>query len=243
MSLKSILFKKLGYRKMDGKHQIIHHIDAQKKLINNKTTPLILDVGANIGQTAKMYRSKFPQATIYSFEPVPESFQKLKTKFQNDKLVKPYQLALSEHTGEVNFYINKQSESCSLLSSASEGTNWCPPGALETIKTVSVPSMTLDHFCSREGINHIDILKMDAQGGELMVLKGAHDLLLKGSIDVIYTEVLFVPLYDGQAYFHDLSLLLSRYGYLLFDIFDKRHAKNGNVKWADAIFIKHRDLL
>ena len=57
---------------------------------------------------------------------------------------------------------------------------------------------TLDEYALSKGIQHIDILKMDVQGSELNVLKGAENLLKSNKIDIIYSEVWFKAAYEGQ---------------------------------------------
>jgi hypothetical protein len=55
----------------------INPFEVQQELIG-KTNPVIFDVGAHLGLVTKLYRELFPSALIHSFEPSPESFQKLK---------------------------------------------------------------------------------------------------------------------------------------------------------------------
>jgi len=61
---------------------------------------IIFDVGANHGQTYTKFRSDFPGAAIYSFEPVAESFSELRSKMRGDCNATPEQLAFGETVGE-----------------------------------------------------------------------------------------------------------------------------------------------
>ena len=70
-----------------------------------------------------------------------------------------------------------------------------------------------------------------------MALQGAIDLLKSHSIDLIYVEVLFVKLYEGQTYFFDLYKFLTQYGYILYGLYDLNYGKNGVLAWCDAIFV------
>ena len=103
--------------------------------------------------------------------------------------------------------------------------------------SVTVPTTTLDQFCAEHEIKHINVLKLDIQGGELLALRGAQRMLAAGAIDLIYSEVSFSPIYDGQAFFHDLAPLLLGYGYPLYNLFPLTHTRNGIVSWTDAIWI------
>src|SRR5271170_7871413 len=75
----------------------------QVELIKNRH--VIFDIGANVGQTAMRYRAIFPNARIFSFEPVPETYKKLQTSFAEDKLVETIPVAVSDECSTVLMYI------------------------------------------------------------------------------------------------------------------------------------------
>ena len=66
----------------------------QKMLSGTEDVKIILDIGANQGQTARRYQQLFPQAAIYSFEPLKNCFAILTETFKNCPLVQPFQLAV-----------------------------------------------------------------------------------------------------------------------------------------------------
>ena len=76
---------------------------------------------------------------------------------------------------------------------------------------------------------------MDIQGGEAMALRGAGRLLAQQAVWLIYVEVLFAPLYEGQAYFCDVSAILANHGYQLFGLYNLVQSDRG-LGWGDAIF-------
>jgi FkbM family methyltransferase len=182
----------------------------------------------------------FPEATIYSFEPFPESFQKLRRRFEGNSLVKPIQFAVANKVGKKKFYVNQNSATSSLLPTTDSAEYWVDPNAIKNITTVDVAVTTIDDFCKQESIDEIQILKLDIQGGELMALQGATEKLRQGSILLIYTELLFVPIYEGGALFYEMCDLLSGYGYTLFNMYNFYHARSGHIKWGDAIFVSPR---
>jgi len=209
----------------------------QLGLLSGTKVQTIFDIGANIGQTTAEYSSLFPEATIYSFEPFPEAFQKLCQRFKGNSLVKPVQLAVSNKAGKKKFYVYRESGANSLFPTTDEVQYWVdPPSAIESITTIEVPVTTIDDFCKQESINEIQIFKMDIQGGELNALRGATEKINQGCISLIYTEILFVPIYEGEALFYEICNLLSSYGYKLFDMYNFAYARNGQIKWCDAIF-------
>jgi hypothetical protein len=101
----------------------------------------------------------------------------------------------------------------------------------------TVSTITLDHFCEQNQINQIDVLKMDIQGYELKALQGARNLLSRRAVRLVYSEVLFAPLYTGQAFFHDISAFLAGFGYHLYSLYALMRGRNGMLGWADAIFL------
>jgi len=103
--------------------------------------------------------------------------------------------------------------------------------------STEVRAITLDDFCAREQIDAVPVLKLDIQGGELMALRGAESLLNRRAVDLIFTEVNFVPLYEGQAFFDDVYQFLKARDYSLYGLYGLAHGTNGMLAWGDAIFI------
>lgn len=203
----------------------------QSALLSGIPVTMIFDVGANSGQTSIKYKALFPASTIYSFEPFAESFTQLCSNFAGDPLVKPVQLAVSNQSGHKPLHVNQSSFTNSLLPSVEKG------GLYRTLTTLDVPIVMIDDFCRQESIDEIQIMKMDIQGGELMALEGASKMLSQQSIQLIYSEILFTSLYEGQAMFFQICDCLSRYGYTLFDMYNLSYQANGQLAWGDAVFI------
>jgi FkbM family methyltransferase len=186
-------------------------------------------------QTAK-YASLFPEATIYSFEPFPASFRSLQKRFEGSTLIRPVQLAVSNRVGRSVLYVSKASVMNSLLPPIDSTGQGFGPNS----EPLEIHTTTIDSFSNQESLAEMQVLKMDIQGGELMALRGAIGRLQAGSISLIYTELLFAPLYQGQAEFYEICHFLSRYGYTLFNLYDLAYGKDGHAKWGDAIFIGPR---
>lgn len=242
MSVKTMakrLLRLLGYelRRLPKHH--VYGVDAyadQQVLLRGQTVRTIFDVGANVGQTAARYRVLFPTAKIYCFEPFEESFHSLCENFQGCALVQPQRLAVTSTTGVREFHCNHGPLTNSLLPSAAGWRNYIGQELMTTREVVSVPTMRLDDFCAQAQIDRIDLLKMDIQGAELMALQGAADLLERRAVQLIYTEVNFAPMYDGQPTFDDLVRYLSGYGYRLFGLYNVAHGEDAALAWCDAIF-------
>jgi FkbM family methyltransferase len=198
----------------------------------------IFDIGAHCGDTTAAYAKHFRESTIYSFEPFPDSYNKLKTRFSDNRMVKIFQMAITNKDGVMDFYSNADSATNSLLPVASEAGKWADlPDDILLKDIVKVKVTSIDEFCAKEGIDRIMILKMDMQGGELQALEGAEKMLTNRTIYLIYSELLFVPLYVGQAEYHQVCGLLSKFGYRLFDMYNFAYDNSGKIKWCDGLFI------
>jgi len=208
----------------------------QKMLLNGMETPVIFDVGAYIGEITARYEILFPKATIYSFEPFPGSFERLQERFKAYDVVKPFQLAIADRAGTREFYLNSDRSCNSLFPRPSSARKYWP-GKAASVARIEVDVTTIDAFCKKESIPKIDILKLDVEGAELLALRGASEKLAQKSIELIYTEVMFIPHYEGGVMFYELCSFLSDYGYTLFDLYDLKRAENGQLRWGNAIFV------
>lgn len=206
----------------------------QRKLLGGKAS-VIFDVGAYIGRIANKYQQMFPDAIIYCFEPYPDTFRKLQRIENKRTLV--YNLAVSDRERVMDLQVNRNYATNSLLFSSEEIAKWADkPTDVMPMDTIKVKVTTVDKFCRENKIGHIDILKMDIQGGEIMALHGAQRMLSTQQIDLIYIELLFVPLYDGQASFEAISNYLAVSGYKLFNFYNFAIDKTGRLKWCDGLF-------
>ena len=207
-----------------------------KRLLSNQSNPIIFDVGANIGKISTTYRSIFPNAKIYAFEPIAECYDKLKILSNRDKNLYPYPIAISNKNEKREFFINQNLGSSSLLTSNSKGKEVWGNRALDTVSTTDVECKTLDSFCIENDIKRINLVKLDIQGSELNALHGAEKLLKEGKIDMIYTEISIYKSYNGQAEFHQILSYLKEYHFTLFNIYKSIH-KNGRLLEIDILFV------
>jgi FkbM family methyltransferase len=211
---------------------------AKKKILAAAEPGVIFDIGANRGDTTAAYAKYFPESMIYSFEPFPESCDKLKARFKDNPKIRIIEMAISNRQGMLDFYSNADSATNSLLPVGGEAERWSDmPDAVVLKDVVKVPATTIDDFCAKEGIDRIMIMKMDMQGGELQALEGAKKMLTGKGISLIFSELLFVPLYVGQAEYHQVCGLLAKFGYRLFDMYSCAYDRSGKVKWCDGLFV------
>jgi FkbM family methyltransferase len=142
-----------------------------------------LDVGANEGQTSTSALSSFPDARIFAFEPHPVTFSRLVQRLGGEPRVAAYNLALSNANGFAPFFEYSSSTLNSLIPDAQY-----PVRKGVAAREITVQCRTLDEFCSQHRIQTIDVLKIDTEGCELVVLKGAQQLLSAKRVRFVYAE-------------------------------------------------------
>lgn len=196
---------------------------------------VIFDVGAHWGESAINYRKLFKNSQIYSFEPYAEAFNNLsKLKIPNFHALN---FGLSDEDKHEEFNINIGSATNSLLDLSEDARMlWGDREILTHKKKVNCEFKTLDKFCLEEGIQIIDFMKIDVQGAEYKVLKGAHNMLLSKSIKAIQIEVFFGDSYKGQKPIHYYVPLLESYGYKLKMMCDFQIINNDLLQ-ADLFFV------
>ena len=198
----------------------------------------VIDCGANEGQFGRSISGVFPKSKLYCFEPLEEPYKKLAAwaQTQNGR-VQCFNVALGDHEGEVEMHRHDEhTPSSSLLTSTAHGRQLFPQTSIESL--TKVPLTTLDKALYR----YIDqmpgdiLLKLDVQGFEDRVLRGAAGVLAKSSACVL--EVCLDSLYEGQAQFFDLACLLKVAGYHYAGNLDQVYAEDGRVVYLDAVFLK-----
>lgn len=202
-------------------------------------SPVVFDVGANKGDTVELYREMFPDGTVHCFEPFPDTVAMLESRFGRDDKVKIVASAVSTQVGTTSFFVNHASATNSLLPISDNSARFYPE-VTKPEGEIEVSTVDLDSYCDEHAIETINILKLDIQGGELMALGGAERLLRDSRIDVVYSEIQFVPLYEGAAQFDGVWAKMREFGYALFDVYDLHRSAGGQLVYGDAMFVSSR---
>jgi FkbM family methyltransferase len=244
-AIKSLL-RRLGYEIRRAPGGEPYHRDDfrdQARLLGGRAT-VIMDVGANVGDSVLSYRGLFPEAAIHAFEPSADALMELRKRAGALPNVQIHALAVGDADTTAVLHRHKGHFNNSLLPAvagssryAAEDLQW----SFESTGEESVRTVRLDTFCRDLGIDRVNILKLDIQGYEAAALRGAAALLAAGRIDLIYTEVLFAKLYEGQAFAWDLAATLSGHGYQLFGLYNvgpERWPTRRPVSWGDALFLR-----
>jgi FkbM family methyltransferase len=219
-------------------------ISAQLRILPRNGALTIIDAGAHHGHTTEQYLENFAQARVIGIEPDRENFAKATVRVARfGSRVELVCAGLSETVGTAELYRNTYDMTHSLLKLGDMRYYDEPFAVLGPEKAALAPAkidtLTIDSLCAARNIEVIDILKMDIQGGELMALRGAKDMLSRGAIRLIVLEVNFVPMYRDMPTFWDIADHLCGHGYALQGIYELRHQPQqpAVLCWADAIFV------
>jgi len=195
----------------------------------------VVDIGANRGQIALFLCRLFCDIPIHLIEPIASNCEFVTRKLARFPTVKVHQMAMSDSTGKARFRVADHDESSSLFSNTGEEA--AAQSGHTTEDVITVDTIRLDTWCSRNDVDHISCLKIDAQGSEYDILKGGARMLKKDAIDIVMLEWFATPHYDGVPLLDRIWGLLREHGYTLYDLFPSRRFPNGQLRFGDAVFI------
>jgi FkbM family methyltransferase len=209
-----------------------------QRLLAYHNIDLVFDVGANIGQYAKLLRELGYSGRIVSFEPLSSAYSQLKAVSKKEPLweIAP-QTAIGNQEGEIIINIAGNSYSSSALPMLDAHLESAPESAYsgsETVKLSRLDTLAKDYIKSE---TKSIFLKIDVQGLEKQVIEGATAILplVKG----IKLELSLVPLYEGQVLFKEMIDIIEKLGYELYGIEPGFTAeKTGRMLQMDGIFFK-----
>lgn len=211
---------------------IVDQFEYQRDVVG-QDAKVVLDVGSKYGAFVRQYLRIFPQAHVYAFDCAPGAIEALLREFDGHERVEIVPLALLDRPGAVTFHL------CEMA-----GSNSVHPitdvFAKETrnTDTITVEATTLDLFCEQRGIEQIDLLKVDVEGADLQVLRGAERLFVENRIDNLFVEMLYFPYYQNQCWHWEICWYLDGWGYRLYALFPTYWG--GRIRYANGLFVKER---
>jgi FkbM family methyltransferase len=198
---------------------------------------LVVDVGANVGAWSEAAVHLLHPRKLIAIEPAPEPFAEMQTRLQHRREVQLVRCAIGATSGEAVLHRMDRSEWNSLLPRREDVAAYYPP--IGERASLRVPLTTLDKLLEAEP--HIDVMKIDVQGGESALMDGGAQALHK--TDAVLLEVNFVSHYEGDSLFWDLHRRMSEeFAFSLFRLANAHHSHEGRILWSDAVYVKARIL-
>jgi FkbM family methyltransferase len=177
------------YEELNATRALVPH-EAEQKMVRALSTmhPVFVDVGANVGQWTTALAAAYPHSPVLAFEPTPSALDLLRHNIGLNHLsnVQAFGVALADKNGIDSFQVARRG---SILNHLMPDATTPLTGVYNNVATISVETVRLDDFCRNQGIDRIGFLKIDVEGAEVRVLRGAEGLLRRQAIDVIYIEV------------------------------------------------------
>lgn len=163
----------------------------------NKKDAVYVDIGANVGNASRYF---YPCAKIiYAIEPNPVLYKALVENTKDLPNIKTFNFALSYGDGYDFLYSNEGSPFAQTI--------YGRPGSLDA---VGVETKSIKTFLKEQGIDRIDVMKMDCEGAEYVILPSEGFREIAGKIDVIVGEAHHI---DGGGFPQAVPLILNDYGF------------------------------
>ena len=196
-------------------------------------TPVIFDVGGNIGQSVMRFGEIWQSPTIISFEPDPISAEVLERSGPG----RPHHLvvrsALTDSEGFVTLYRYPQSDLNSIYQRRSDSVVGEP-----AIDQTEVPCTTIDNYCQEHGIRRIDLLKIDVEGAETLVITGGTKTLQSEVVLNVLIEVSFGDLFQQRPKPLELFGMMEEFGYYLTGVYHQQ-VRGNRLNWADVLWTRN----
>jgi FkbM family methyltransferase len=163
------------------------------------------DVGAHIGLMTRSFLGGFPSAHVHAFEPHPNSFACL-AEVSSDRLT-AHRLALSDAAGEGQFFVYGELVDPTAPVAASMNNSLVQQRQFGLVagqysRSITVEKSTVDLVCEQQGIETLELLKVDTEGHEREVLVGAAETLARRGVRFVFLEfetLLPIPEATGGA--------------------------------------------
>ena len=183
---------------------------------------MLVDVGARWG-AHQQWKALIRRAKVLCFEPDQEEATRLTA--QDEPNVTYLPIALGATDGSVATLHVTSQPACSSLYAPVEALYRDYPALAEIrpTRTIELPLRSLDAVLHEYAIENVDAIKLDTQGSELDILRGATTALRTCSM--IDIEVEFNAIYEGQPLFCDVDRFMRDNGFVLWRLSDICHVR------------------
>lgn len=189
-----------------------------------------IDVGAHTGKFSEqlVFSKLFDRVCL--FEPNPQNFVALKRRFAHQEHMALHNCGVGSSGGRAQLQFDSNTATGSLLPYADD---YAHHGAVQILE---VPVVSLDAFFNDFSYQRINLLKIDTQGFDLEVLRGAVETLAHHR-PVVVVELLYLPLYSGQASLDEIQTFMREQGYVLHTLINIHNTPEGRIGFADGVFV------
>lgn len=207
-TIKDIKGHSLWNLKMNGESDAILHFIYEGGII--------FDVGANVGDWSSLVLSSFSDVKMYLFEPLSKPFAELCRRIKREDIFL-HQIALSDKEKDTTIFYYPTSNRLSTLHRRSKEIE-----KRFSLKPILIPirTQTLDNFCRKANVERIDFLKIDTEGCELEILKGAVSMITCQRIKTIQFEY-GECFKDSNSSLQEIWSFLISFGYKIYYILPK----------------------
>ena len=173
------------------------------KRLESLNPAVIFDVGANIGEYARLASWRCPSAKIFCFEPVADTFSKLSAAVEGNPQITTMPMGLFSERGyrQINLY-----------SSNAHSSLYDVDKKISRVQSIALS--TGDHFMEEQGIRFVDLLKIDVEGAEMDVLTGFKKAFADQAIRVVQFEYGHLNIISRQLLMDHYNFF-SAHGYLV----------------------------
>lgn len=207
------------------------HLDLSKNIKYDRLTKKLIfehltsdsnciDVGAHKGEILDLIVRRAPNGHHFAFEPIPELFEQLKLNYGNAANILPYALSITESTAEFNIVMND------LAYSGLKKRKYAV--SVPQIEKITAQVRSLDALMDTNYCVHF--MKIDVEGGEFDVLKGAERLLKRSKAIIIFEFGIGASDFYGTSPDTMYEFVTNTIGYNLFTLPDFHHNKKPLTK-------------
>lgn len=204
----------------------------------------LFDVGSRWGIQRPWNQYPGDYMNYFGFDADAQECERL-NKINKHKNIKYLPVVLSDLNHNETLYVTREPGRSSLLEPNAKCINkYYDWEGFEVLKEISVKTFTLNKVIEDNSLD-IDFLKLDTQGSELKIIKGADKYFDK--ILGFEIEVEFIELYKEQPLFHKVDAFMTKKGFELFDLnrywasrnnMDSNYSNRGQIVFADAIYFR-----
>jgi len=200
-------------------------------------SPVIVDIGANVGEFSSVCLLAWQKAQVYSCEPIPQAYRRLKRVLGRSPRAHAFECAVAAAPGQKTLRVSSYDPASSFyeLNPAFYDLSTAGREACE----ITVQCVTLADFINREVARDVDWIKIDTEGAELEVLATIGQV--RHNIRAFQIELAFQQIYHGSPLIHDVMTFMDKQGYRMIDLYGRNENRRGVVIGADGFFVRKSD--